>query len=493
MAITINQVINKVLENDPNADIGMIEIAYDYAARAHKNQQRKSGEPYIQHSLHTAFVLAQIKADLNTVIAGLLHDVPEDTDKTLEDVRSHFGDEVAFLVEGITKLSKVKYRGEERYKESLRKMFIAMAKDLRVVLIKFSDRLHNLRTLDALPHDKQIRIARESLEIYAPIAGLLGIWRLKWQMEDLCFKYLMPEEYKSLEYKYEVEKKAEQNQFMQKVKNILGQKLKEGGISYKIEARFKHLYSIYQKMQNKDRKFDEIYDVFALRVVVPTVSDCYKTLGLIHSIWRPKTDRIKDYIAVPKPNGYQSLHTTVYGPDNKATEFQIRTMEMHEESLYGISAHWYYKQKSGEEIRFSRQPHWIRELLDIQRSSKDTSDFISKVKVDVFQNRIFVFSPKGDVFDLVEGSTPIDFAYAVHTDIGNKAVGARVNDKNVPLDGKLKNGDVVEIKTEKSRKGPNRDWLKFVKTNRAKEKIKTATRSMAAKGLRKLFTGKLDY
>lgn len=487
--MTIDQIINKVKENDPKADTDLLALAYEYADKAHGNQKRKSGEPYIQHCLHTAFVLAQIKADLNTVIAGILHDVPEDTDRTLEDIKKNFGEEVAFLVEGITKLSKIKYRGVERYRESLRKMFLAMAKDVRVILIKFSDRLHNLRTLDALPKEKRLRIAQETMEIYAPIAGILGVWRLKWQLEDICFKHLYPEDYKKLEYKYEVEKKIERSKYTQKVKNILGQKLQENNITFTIESRFKHLYSIYKKIQQKDRKFDEIYDVFALRVIVPTIQDCYKTLGIIHGLWKPKANRIKDYIAVPKPNGYASLHTTVFGPENKATEFQIRTPEMHEKSLYGIAAHWHYKQMMGDEAKPGKQPRWIQDLLNIQRDSKDTDDFIQKIKVDVFKNRIFVFSPKGDVFDLPENSTPIDFAYAVHTEIGNKAMAAMVNTEIAPLDKALKNGDSVEIIIDKKRKGPNRDWLKFVKTHRAKEKIMQAAKVSRFEQLRRIIPG----
>jgi len=487
--MTINQVINKVKENDPNADTRMLELAYEFAEEAHRGQTRKSGIPYIQHSLHTAFQLAQIKADLNTVIAGILHDVPEDTEKTLADVKKEFGDDVYTLVKGITKLSKIKYRGVERYRESLRKMFLAMSKDLRVILIKFCDRLHNLRTLESLPEAKQQRIARETMEIYAPIAGLLGIWRLKWQMEDICFKYLYPEQFKKLEYKYEVEKKAERNQYSQKVKDILGQELIKSGIEFTIEDRFKHLYSIWQKMQIKDRQFDEIQDVFALRVIVPTVADCYKTLGIIHSIWKPKAGRIKDYIATPKPNGYRSLHTTVTGPEKKSTEFQIRTNEMHQESLYGIAAHWHYKQISGEKVKAQKQPAWIKEILDIQRNAENTSAFISQIKLDVFGNRIFVFSPQGDVFDLPEHSTPIDFAYLVHTEIGNKATGVRVNNKMTSLDSELKNGDQVEIIIDKHRKGPNRDWLKFVTTARAKDKIKHGVKLSKLDKLRNLIPG----
>src|SRR3989344_5525330 len=323
--MTIKQVLDKVKENDPNADTTVIELAYELAFKAHDGQLRRSGEPYIQHTLHTAYVLTQLKAYLNTIAAGLLHDVPEDTDYTLEDIEKIFGKDIEFLVEGITKLSKIKYRGIERYAENLRKMFLAMANDPRVVLIKFADRFHNLRTLDALPPEKQERIARETLDIYAPVAGPLGIWRLKWQMEDMCFKYLHPDEYKKLEYKYEVEKKAERHKYIQKVKAALNQKLEEAHVEHEITGRFKHLYSIFKKMNRKDRKFDEIYDVFALRIIVPTVADCYKALGIVHTVWKPMISRFKDYISVPKPNGYRSIHTTVFGPNGKATEFQIRT------------------------------------------------------------------------------------------------------------------------------------------------------------------------
>lgn len=482
--MTIEQIIKIVKKNDAKADVDLLRLAYDFAKKAHNNQKRKSGEPYIQHSLHTAFVLAQIKSDLDTVIAGILHDVPEDTEYTIEDIEKNFGKTTRNLVEGITKLSKIKYRGIERYKESLRKMFLAMARDLRVILIKFADRLHNLRTLDALPPEKRIRIARETMEVYAPIAELLGIWRLKWQMEDICFKYLYPEEYKKIEYKYEVEKKVERNKYIFKIKNILSKKLDENKIEYIIEGRLKHLYSIYQKMLKKDRKFDEIYDVFALRIIVKNIADCYKTLGIIHALWKPKTKRFKDYIAVPKPNGYRSLHTTVLGPEGKATEFQIRTQKMHDEALYGIAAHWHYKQKVSKD-HIDKQPNWIKEILETQRDAENTNDFIKKIKIDIFRNRIFIFTPKGDVFELPEKATPIDFAYAVHTDIGNKAVGALINDKMSTLNQELKNGDLVEIIIEKNRKGPNRDWLKFVKTNSAKNKIKQYSKKTTMENIKK--------
>lgn len=483
--MTINQIINNFKQNNPKADTAMIQLAYEFAVKAHSGQKRKSGEPYIQHSLHTAFVLVQIKADMETIIAGLLHDIPEDTEFTLADIEKNFGKEITDLVEGITKLSKIKYRGIERYRESLRKMFLAMAQDLRVILIKFADRLHNLRTLESLPLEKRQRIARETLEIYAPIAGLLGIWRLKWQMEDICFKHLHSEDYKKLAYKFEVEKRLEHNQYIQRVKNMLGAKLKEAKIPFHIISRFKHLYSIYLKLQKKDRRFDEIYDVFALRVIVPDVANCYKTLGIIHSLWRPNPGRFKDYIAVPKPNGYRALHTTVYGPEEKSTEFQIRTEEMDDVAKYGIAAHWSYKMDGGHKSDSKKQPDWVKEVLHIQKETADTADFIKQIKFDVFRDRIFIFTPKGDVFDLPEGATPIDFAYYVHSDIGNQAVGARVNDRIATLDQELKNGDLVEIITEKKRQGPSRDWLKFVKTATARNKIKQNLKSTVMDNIKK--------
>ncbi|MDD4819016.1 MAG: RelA/SpoT family protein [Candidatus Colwellbacteria bacterium] len=481
--MTIERVIKKAQEINPELDTKIIERAYKFAEEAHRGQNRKSGEPYIEHPLHTAFNLIQIKADLSTIIAGILHDVPEDTNKTLEEIRKEFGDEVAELVEGITKLGKIKYRGITRYRENLRKMFLAMVDDIRIIYIKFCDRLHNLRTLDALPENKQQRIATETLEIYAPIAELIGIWHLKWQMEDICFKYLFPKEYKQIEYKYEIEKKSERNQFFQKVKNILEEELKKTKINYEISARFKHLYSIWKKMQIKERKFDEIYDVFALRVVVENIEDCYKVLGIIHNIWKPITDRFKDYIALPKPNGYRSLHTTIIGPDNKATEFQIKTKEMHEESLYGSQNHWNYKNETSK----YEKPNWIKEILEIQKENQNTENFIKEIKSNIFQNRIFVFSPKGDVIELPDKATPIDFAYAIHTDIGNKASQVLINEKISTLDHELKNGDLVEIIIEKNKKYPDNQWLNFVKTKHAKDRIKQYSQKGTFDKFKKIF------
>jgi len=491
--MTIEQIIEKTLQNNLGVDVNLLRLAYDYAEEAHRGQERKGGGPYIQHCLHTAFVLAQMKADPDTIIAGILHDVPEDTEHTLADIEKNFGKEVAKLVEGVTKLGKLKYRGITRYRQNLRKMFIAMAQDIRIIMIKFSDRLHNLRTLDALPREKQIRIARETLEIYAPIAELLGIWRLKWQLEDLCFKYLYPEEFKKLEYKYEVERRTERNQFIQNINTILGNELKKVNIPNTIEGRFKHLYSIYKKMQNKKKEFNEIYDVFALRVITDNISDCYKTLGIIHSLWKPRPGRFKDYIAMPKPNGYRSLHTTVFGPNGKSVEFQIRTEGMHNEAFYGIAAHWNYKQLNNLEggKKDKQQPKWVEEIMEIQKKAKNTKDFIKNIKIDVFQHRIFVFSPKGDVFELPEGATPIDFAYLVHTDIGNKTTGAKVNEQIVTLESELKDGDMVEIIVDKNRKNPNFNWINTVKTKSARDKIRANAKKKSIFGI-KNFIPKFD-
>lgn len=485
--MTIEQVVQRIKINDPEADTDLVVKAYNFAIAAHGDQKRKTGEPYIQHPLHTAFILAQMKADLPTILAGLLHDVPEDTKVSSEEVKQAFGEEVASMVEGITKLRKIRYHGVERYRESLKKMFLAMATDIRVVFVKFADRLHNLQTLEALEPKKRIRIAKETLEIYAPIAGLLGIWRLKWQMEDICFKYLYPEEYQKLEYKYEIERKVELTQYIQKIKNTLSRELDEAGIKHRLEGRFKHLFSIWQKMEAKDRQFDEIYDVFALRVVVNNVADCYNALGVIHTLWRPNYSRFKDYIAVPKPNGYRSLHTTVFGLNGKATEFQIRTEEMHQESLYGLSAHLYYKQ--AEPGSQDKPMRWMQEVLEVQKEIKDTGELIKQIKLNIFQDRIFVFTPKGDVYDLPKNSTPVDFAYAIHTDIGNKCTQSIVNGSIAELSQELKNGDMVAIITDKNRKGPNSDWLKFVKTRKAKNRIKQHSKKFRLSDIKKMIPG----
>jgi GTP pyrophosphokinase len=456
----------------------MLQLAYEFASAAHEGQKRKNGEPYIQHCLATALTLADIRAETDVVVAGLLHDVPEDTRYTLADIEKNFGKKIAALVEGITKIGTIKYRGVTRYVENLKKMFIAMAADIRVLIIKFADRMNNLETLDALPEEKRLRIASETMEIYVPIAALLGMWYFKHQMEDLCFQHLYPEEYKKLSYRYQIEHKIETKQFIQKTKNILLPKLAAEGMKVDIEGRFKSLYSIFQKMQKKERKFSEIYDVFALRVVTASIADCYRVIGIIHAIWKPKSLRFKDYVAVPKPNGYRALHTTVFGPGGKLTEFQVLTDKMYEESLYGIAAHWYYKNKK---TNLEKQPRWITDILDIMRSAANEKEFVSDIKLSVFQNRIFVFTPKGDVIDLPEGATPVDFAYAVHTQIGNHCVGALINDRMATLETRLRSGDVVEIVTDKRRPSPGRDWLKIATTQRARSKIKTALKEQGGR------------
>lgn len=462
----LNSLITKIKADNPNADLDMVRLAYEFSKNAHKGQKRLSGEPYFNHPLATAQKLADIKADIPTIIAGLLHDVPEDTEITLKEIEENFGSEVAKLIEGITKLSKIKYRGIDRYVENLKKMFIAAAQDSRVMIIKFADRLHNLQTLEHQPKHKRERIAKETLKIYAPIAGILGIWELQWELEDECFKHLDPKNYNELREKYEVTQQKEMGKLVLAMNQEISKEAKKNNLSYEIKGRFKHLYSIYKKMQKKDRKFNEIHDVFAMRILVDSVSDCYQMLGIIHSLWKPQKDRFKDYISVPKPNGYRSLHTTVFGPDGKSIEFQIRTKRMDEESLYGIASHWRYKDAAGP------NPSWIDEVLKIQKNSKDTKDYMSKLEFDIFDSRIFVFTPKCDVIDLPIDATPVDFAYNVHTEIGNKCTGALINEKIQPLDTKLKNGDMVEIITEKKRKGPNPAWLKFVKTHVAKDHIR---------------------
>ncbi|KKU39767.1 MAG: (P)ppGpp synthetase I, SpoT/RelA [Parcubacteria group bacterium GW2011_GWA2_46_39] len=471
---TIQDLIELIKTNNPAADTTMVELAYDFTAQAHAGQKRLDGTDYVQHSLATAYTLAKLKLDLDTITAGLLHDVPEDTEVTIEAIEKNFGKEIAKLVKGITKLGKIKYRGLERYAENLRKMFVAMAEDVRVIFIKLADRLHNLNTLDALPPVKQQRIARETLEIYAPIANRLGIGELKGQLEDAAFKYVYPDEYawttKVASERYEMQK-AVVNKMIKAIKALLADNKIE---VVNIGGRIKHYYSLYRKLLRKDMDISKVYDLVALRIVVKDVASCYQVLGLIHSQWKPMPGRIKDYISQPKPNGYRSLHTTVFGKDGAIVEFQIRDLDMHETAEYGIAAHWHFKE-GGKNKVVSLPPEqlkWIKELLDWQKDVKDNDQYLHLLKIDIFQNRIFVFTPKGDVIDLPEEATPVDFAYYIHTHIGHTTSAAKVNDKIVPLEHKLKSGDVVEILVDKNRAGPNEDWLKFVKTNQAKSHIK---------------------
>jgi len=465
-------------------DLDLVRLAYDFAEQAHRGQTRKSGEPYIEHPLQTAITLAKMGMDQDTIIAGLLHDVPEDTAYSLVDVEKNFGSGVANLVAGITKLGVIKYRGIERYAENLRRMFISMAQDIRIILIKMADRLHNLKTLKHLAPEKQKRIAQESLEIYASIANRLGMGHIKGEIEDLAFPYVLPEEYAWM--KNDVLPKIElKMEYIETVIKLIKKELVKNKIAVlSIHGRPKRLYSLYKKLikPHYDRDVSKIHDLVATRIIVATISDCYKALGLIHQIWKPFPGRIKDYIAQPKPNGYQSLHTTVFGPDGKVVEIQIRTNKMHEQAEYGIAAHWNYKEFSRSTKKIGDKGYtppeklkWIQELVEWQKEIQDSQQYLKSLTVDVFKNRIFVFTPKGDVIDLPEEATTVDFAYHVHSFIGDHCTGAKINGQIVSLDTVLKNGDVVEIITDKNRKTPAYDWLKFVKTQAAKDKIRNKT------------------
>lgn len=493
MPASPDNLIAAIKAYNPDADTDMVRLAFEFARDAHEGQKRMTGEPYIIHPLATAETLAEMKLPTNIVIAGLLHDVPEDTGVTIEEISKEFGEDVASMVGGITKLGKIKYRGIERYIENLRKMFLAMASDVRVVLIKFADRINNLETLSALPPDKQRRIALESLEIYAPIANRLGMNELRTRMEDLSFKYAMPKEYEWVKGLAERTIKVKRP-YVDKVKQMLADDLKKAGIPLvDIHGRVKHLYSLYVKLLKYERDIIQIHDLIALRVIVPHVGDCYGTLGIIHQHWKPFKGRIKDYISQPKPNGYKSLHTTVFCEDGEVVEFQIRTQEMHEEAERGIAAHWQYDEDGKEASeRIKGQMAWVKDLADTSKRIKDSKELQEEVegmKIDVFQNRIFVFTPKGDVIDLPEGATPVDFAYAIHTQIGNTCVGARVNDHIVSLDRTLSSGDCVEVIIDKNRKGPNPDWLSTVKTSQARSHIRSSSKSKLIQWLRRTDKG----
>ncbi|MBT3539329.1 bifunctional (p)ppGpp synthetase/guanosine-3',5'-bis(diphosphate) 3'-pyrophosphohydrolase [Candidatus Parcubacteria bacterium] len=469
---TIEYLLEKIKVYDKKADFDMIQLAYDFAYDAHAGQTRKSGEPYIIHPLATAHILADMHIDPIIVIAALLHDVPEDTDKTLEDLEDNFGSEVASLVRGITKLGKLKYRGVERYIENLRKMFVAMAEDVRVMIIKFADRTHNLTTLEALPPQKRYRIALESLEIYAPIANRLGMDEFKGRLEDLSFKFVYPKEFERVKTLMD-EKLEGRERYYDSVIKHTNDELGKAGIKIKsIYGRNKRLYSLYKKLIRKDNDIKKIYDLVAIRIIVDNLAECYATLGILHNIWKPFKGRIKDYISQPKPNGYQSLHTTVFGESGDPIEFQIRTQKMHENAEYGIASHWHYDEH-GSKIP-TREIKWAKELAEIQKEILNKLSDLEEMKVDFLQTRIFVFTPKGDVIDLPEGATPIDFAYHIHSEVGNKCIGAVVNEKMVSLDTELNNGDVVEITTDKNRKSPGADWLTIAKTHTAKTHIRNA-------------------
>ncbi|MBI3290864.1 bifunctional (p)ppGpp synthetase/guanosine-3',5'-bis(diphosphate) 3'-pyrophosphohydrolase [Candidatus Falkowbacteria bacterium] len=464
-------------------DLDLIKLAYDFAEEAHKGQKRKSGEDYIEHPVAVAITLAEMGLDEPAIVAALLHDVPEDTDYSLVDIEKNFGKEVADLVAGITKLGIIKYRGIEKYSENLRKMFISMAQDIRIILIKMADRLHNLRTLDALPQDKQKRIAQESLEIYAPIANRLGMGQIRGDIETLAFPYVYPEEYKWMQK--EIMPKIENAKVhIEKIIKLIKKELIQQKIKIiSIHGREKRIYSLYKKLIKPHYNGDpsKIYDLVAIRIIVPSVGECYQALGVIHKLWKPLPGRIKDYISQPKPNGYQSLHSTVFTEEGKIVEFQVRTKEMHKQAEYGIAAHWHYKEvdKKPKKIDHKGYPlpkkfKWVQDLVDWQKEILDNQQYLKSLSLDFFHNRIFVFTPEGDVIDLPEEATPVDFAYHVHSWIGDHCAGAKINNRIASLDAVIKNGDVVEIITDKNRKGPSRDWLKFVKTGAAKSKIRSA-------------------
>ena len=472
----VEVLIQKIKENCTNVDLDVVNKAFNLAFEAHKEQKRESGEPYIIHPIDVAIILAELGMDTSTIVAGLLHDVIEDTDYTYEDIKNIFNEEIANLVGGVTKITKMEYKSkEEQQADNFRKMLLAMANDIRVIIIKLADRLHNMRTLKYMPKEKQKRISKETLDIYAPIAHRLGISKVKWELEDLCFRYLHEEEYYDLVNQI-AEKRVERETYISKIIEDLYGKLEEAGIDSDIDGRPKHFYSIYRKMVTKNKSIEQIFDLTAIRILVNSVKDCYEVLGIVHTIYKPIPGRFKDYIAMPKPNMYQSLHTTVIGPQGKTFEIQIRTFEMHKTAEYGIAAHWKYKEgdtSDNKEKSFENKLAWLRDMLEWQKETSDAQEFMEGFKINLFTDEIFLFTPKGVVIDLPNGATPIDFAYRIHTDIGNKCVGAKVNGKIVPLDYKLKTGQIVEILTSNNSKGPNMDWLNIARSNQAKSKIRS--------------------
>ena len=469
MKTKIDFLIERVQKQNPSANVEKIRAAYECASAAHEGQRRKNGDPYIIHPVSVAEIIVEMGLDTDSICAGLMHDCMEDTDFQYDQIAEKFGTSVANLVDGVTRLGQLHYSKEQEQMEDLRKMLIAMAKDIRVILIKLADRLHNMRTIEFMPEEKQRSKSLETMEIYAPIAHRLGMQRIKWELEDLSLQRLDPVGYQEIVDGLE-RQRNEHAEMLERIKKTIGTKLDESGIRNSISARVKHIYSIYRKMYAQNKSIDEIYDICAVRVIVDTVADCYNVLGYVHDLYKPIPGRFKDYISTPKPNGYQSLHTTVIGRDGIPFEIQIRTEEMHKMAEYGVAAHWKYKQgldKVGNEEAFS----WIRQLLEAQQDT-EAEDFIKAIKVDLFADEVFVFTPKGDVVNMPAGATPIDLAYAIHSAVGNRMTGAKVNGRIAPIDSQLKNGDIVEILTSKEAHGPSRDWLKIVKTTEARNKIK---------------------
>ena len=470
--------IARVRKYHPSADITMIEKAYQIGKEAHKDQFRKSGEPYIIHPLWVAIILADLEMDKETIVAGMLHDVVEDTTMTLDEISAEFGEEVALLVDGVTKLGQLNYSQDklEAQAENLRKMFLAMAKDIRVIIVKLADRLHNMRTMEFMTPAKQKEKSRETMDIYAPIAQRLGISKIKTELDDLSLKYYQPEVYNQLVHDLNA-RKTEREEFVQQIVAEVSKHMKNADIEAKVYGRVKHFFSIYKKMVNQNKTLDQVYDLFAVRIIVDSVKDCYAALGVIHEMYTPIPGRFKDYIAMPKANMYQSLHTTLIGPSGQPFEIQIRTEEMHKTAEYGIAAHWKYKETGGSNTKGlntqEEKLNWLRQILEWQRDMSDNREFLSLLKgdLDLFQEDVYCFTPNGDVKNLPNGSTPVDFAYAIHSAVGNKMVGARVNGKLVNIDYKIQNGDRIEILTSQNSKGPSRDWLNVVKSTQAKNKI----------------------
>ena len=464
--------IEELLRHYPDGDAELVRRAYTYAAEAHQGQRRVSGGPYIEHPAAVAVLLAQLGMDPATIAAAMLHDVPEDTSRTSDDIRREFGDEIARLVEGVTKLSQFSGKSSDEHQaENIRKMFLAMADDLRVVVIKLADRLHNMRTLGAMPIEKQHRIAKQTMEIYAPLAHRLGIWQIKWELEDLSFKYIEPERYRELA-ELLASRRAVRERYIDRTMKVLATELEKAGLKAELSGRPKHLWSIAEKMKRKHVGVEQVYDLLAIRVIVADVPTCYAVLGVAHTLWPPIPGQFDDYIAVPKNNMYQSLHTAVMGPDGQPIEIQVRTHDMHTLAEYGIAAHWRYKEGGKGDASYESKLAWVRQLMEWQHDVADATEFVESLKVDVFQDQVFVFTPKGEVKDLPSGATPIDFAYRIHTDIGHRTIGAKVNGRIVPLDHKLQSGEIVEIVTSRAARGPSRDWITMVRTPGAREKIR---------------------